>query len=190
MSISREIGHFEMAINLAQVAYSDDVVKKVGDSMPLPNSDIKQRVEKLSKWLLEFGKQKYLFLSPEIALIEEMAKQSSTSIECIIAVPCDLEQDAKDRLKNNLPRGTTVSILEEPFFPQQFFPGNGILVISGYLAGDRAMALPDTYRMVEHYSSFLGKKVFAPYQELDASIRYNGWMEINRQRISEDWRYV
>lgn len=63
-----------------------------------------------------------------------------------------------------------------------------MLVISGYSGGDRAMVLPDTYRMVEHYSGFLGKKVFTPYKELNAAARYYGWMEISRQRLSVKWR--
>ena len=65
-----------------------------------------------------------------------------------------------------------------------------MIVISGYLGGDRAMILPDIYRMAEHYSGFLGKKVFVPYRELDAAIRYDGWMEISKQRLSEKWRSV
>lgn len=187
---AREIGLFETAVNLAKVSDSADVIQKVGASMPLPGEDIVDRVEQLAKWLLDFDKIKYMFLTPEIALIEEMAKLPSKNIEVIIAVPCDLEQEAKERLNHNLPRGITVSILEEPYFPQSFFPGNGMMVISGYLGGDRAMVLPDTYRMVEHYNAFLGKKVFVPYRELDAAIRYEGWIEISPQRFSAKWRSV
>ena len=63
-----------------------------------------------------------------------------------------------------------------------------MLVICGYWAGNRALVLSDTYRMVEHYSGFLGKKVFVPDEVLDAATRYEGWMEINQQRISTKWR--
>lgn len=185
---AREIGLFETAVNLAKVSNSADVIQKVGASMPLPGEEIVGRVGQVAKWLLNFDKSKYMFLTPEIALIEEMGKLASRKTEVIIAVPRDLEQEAKDRLNNNLPYGITVSVLEEPYFPQSFFPGNGMMVISGYLGGDRAMVLPDTYRMVEHYSGFLGKKVFVPYRELDAAMRYEGWMEISQQRLSAKWR--
>lgn len=50
------------------------------------------------------------------------------------------------------------------------------------------MVLPDTYRMVDHYSGFLGKKVFIPYKEIDAAIRYDGWLEVSQQRLSTRWR--
>ena len=185
---AREIGLFETAVNLAKVRNSADVIHKVGASMPLPDEGIGVRVGQVAEWLLSFGKSKYMFLTPEIALIEEIGKRTDRGPEVIIAVPCDLEQEAKERLNNNLPHGVVVTVLEEPYFPQAFFPGNGMMVISGYLGGGRAMVLPDTYRMVEHYSGFLGKKVFIPYRELDASTRYDGWMEISQQRLSAKWR--
>lgn len=185
---AREIGLFETAINLAKVSNSLDIMKRVGASMPLPDADIRERVECIAKWLLSFGKRKYMFLTPEIALAEEMAKQSDGKEEIIIAIPCDMEAEAKERLKCNFPHGITVTVLEEPFFPDAFFPGNGMLVICGYLGGERAMILPDTYRMAEHYSGFLGKKVFVPYVEFNMATRYEGWMEMNQQRFSAKWR--
>lgn len=185
---AREIGLFETAVNLAKVSNSADVIQKVGASMPLPDEDIEVRVRQAAEWLLSFGKSKYMFLTPEIALIEEMGKQTNGETEVIIVVPRDLEQEAKERLNNNFPHGVMVTVLEEPYFLQSFFPGNGMMVISGYLGGERAMVLPDTYRMIEHYSGFLGKKVFVPYRELDAATRYDGWLEISQKRLSAKWR--
>ena len=184
---AREIGLFETGINLSKVCYSTDVIQKVGASMPLPDEDIANWVPKIAAWLHSFGKSKYMFLTPEIALIEEMTKLSNQE-EVIIAIPCDLEGEAKERLRNNLPRGIEVTVLEEPYFPQSFFPGNGLMVVCGYSAGGRPMVLPDTYRMVEHYSGFLGKKVFIPYKELETAVRYDGWLEVSQQRLSTKWR--
>lgn len=184
---AREIGLFETGINLSKVCNSTDVIQKVGASMPLPDEDIANRVPQIAAWLHSFGKSKYMFLTPEITLIEEMSKYSNQD-EVIIAIPCNLEREAMDRLRNNLPRGIEVTILEEPYFPHSFFPGNGLLVVCGYAADGRAMVLPDTYRMVEHYSGFLGKKVFIPYKELETAARYDGWLEISQQRLSTKWR--
>lgn len=184
---AREIGLFETGINLSKVCNSTDVMQKVGASMPLPDEDIADRIPQIAAWLHSFGKRKYLFLTPEIALIEEMSKRSDQD-EVIIAIPCDLDGEAKGRLRNNLPRGIEVSILEEPYFPQFFFPGNGLMVVCGYAAGGRTMVLPDTYRMVEHYSGFLGKKVFIPYKDLETAARYDGWLEVSQQRLSTKWR--
>lgn len=184
---AREIGLFETGINLSKVCNSTDVIQKVGASMPLPDEDIVDRIPQIAAWLHSFGKSKYMFLTPEIALIEEMSKLSNQE-EVIIAIPCDLEEEAKERLRNNLPRNIEVTILEEPYFPQSFFPGNGLMVVCGYAAGGRPMVLPDTYRMVEHYSGFLGKKVFIPYKDLETAARYDGWLEVSQQRLSAKWR--
>ncbi len=184
---AREIGLFETGINLSKVCNSTHVIQKVGASIPLPDEDIADRLPQIATWLNSFGKSKYMFLTPEIALIEAMSKLSNQA-EVIIANPCDLEAEAKERLRNNLPHGIKVTILEEPYFPQSFFPGNGLMVVCGYSAGGRPMVLPDTYRMVEHYSGFLGKKVFIPYKELETAARYDGWLEVSQQRLSTKWR--
>lgn len=188
LKTAREIGLFETAVNLAKVGSSEDVVQKVGASMPLPDVDIEERIVQSAAWLAGFGKKKYMFLTPEIALIEEMGKKAGSNVEIIIAVPSDMDPEGKDRLKNNLPRGISVSVLEEPYFPPFFYPSNAMMVTCGYLGGGRAMVFPDTYRMVEHYGGFLGKKVFVPYTELDAASRYSGWMEAAQNRINAKWR--
>lgn len=186
--IAREIGLFETALNLVKVSNNNDVMLKVGAFMPLPGIDIENRIQEIANWLLSFGKSKYMFLTPEIALIEKMAKLSDDKMEIILAIPSDIDAEAKERLKNNRPRGITITMLEEPFFPEEFLPVNGMMVICGYLGGGRTMIFPDTYRMVEHYSGFLGKKVFVPYVEIDIAARYEGWMEMNQQRLSAEWR--
>ena len=173
---------------MSRVLSSDEVARKVGASMPLPSADVEAKVGKIAEWLIGFDKSKYMFLMPEIALIEEMGRQAKSDTEFIIVVPCDLEEEAKERVNNNLPRGLTVTILKEPFFLESIYPSNGMIVVSGYSGGNHSMVLQDTYRMVEHYSSFRGKTVFVPYVELDTAIRYEGWMEIGKQRLSAEWR--
>lgn len=186
---AREIGLFEMGLNLSKVLSSADVQRKAGACMPLPAQDIAQRVQQISDWLHGFGKRKYLFLTPELALIEALSTLSCRkSDEAIIAIPCDMDAESKERLLNNLPRSMSVRIQEEPFFDQTIFPGNGMMVVCGYCAEGRAMVLSDTYRLVEHYRDFRGKVVFLPYTELDRAERYDGWMELKPQRLSAKWR--
>ncbi len=187
---AKEIGLFETAANMAKVMSSADVVQKVGAAMPLPDDDVSARAKLAAEWLYGKGKTKYFFLSPEIAVIHELELIADKGTEVIVAVPFDIDNDAKERMINNVPQGIKVTMLEEPNFPppRSFFPSNGIIVIFGYLGGDRAMVLPETYRMVEHYSGFRGKKVFIPYKELNAAERYDSWRELNEQRITEKWR--
>lgn len=179
---TKEIGCFEVARNLSCVAESQDIVEKVGAFMPLPDVDVEARITEVSKWLLSFHKSKYFFLTPEIALASKMVELSDFNVEIVFALSADMDDESKNRLKSNLPNNT--SVLYESCFPEDFFPRNGMLVVCGYQAAERPMVLLDTYRLIEHYSGFLGKKAFVPYVELAAAIRYEGWMEVKPQRVS------
>ncbi len=184
----REIGFFEMGGNLADVLDSEEVVDKIKDDMLLPNKTIKEEVVNAAQWLTAFNKSKYMFLNPEIALIDAIAKNSTEINEFMVLIPCDMDTEINERLKNNLPKNTKSTLLNEPYFPQEFYPNNGILVACGYMAGERLMVLPETYRMIEHYSGFLGKKVFIPYSCNDVPIRYDGWIEIGSDKFNSIWR--
>lgn len=183
----REIGFFETGCNLVKVIDSKDVQAKAGEVMPLPDPALADSISDIAEWLAAFGKEKYLFLSPEISIVDKIAERNPDN-EAILLIPCDMDQEVKDRLRGNIPKSMKVSLLEEPYFPEAFYPGNGILVISGYLAGGRMMVLPETYRMIDHYSGFWGKKVFVPYAELADAVRYDGWMEVGNDKISMIWR--
>ena len=185
---AKEIGLFETAINLSKVGNSSDIIQKIGMSMPFPDKGIETQLVKIAEWLLSFEKNKFMFLTPEIALIDVIGKIANKNTEVIITVPCDLDLETKERLINNLPDTLSVTILEEQYFPNSFFPSNGMIVICGYLGSNRAMVLPDTYRMIEHYSGFLGKKAFIPYIEIETSTRFDGWFEVKKQRITTNWR--
>lgn len=183
----REIGFFETGCNLVEVIDSKDVQGKAGDVMPLPDPALADSISDIAEWLAAFSKEKYMFLSPEISIVDKLAERNPNN-EAIIIIPCDMDQEVKERLRRNIPKSMKVSLLEEPYFPEAFYPGNGILVICGYLAGDRMMVLPETYRMIDHYSGFWGKKVFVPYVELADAVRYDGWMEVGSDKISMIWR--
>ncbi len=185
---AKEIGFFETARNLDKVKNSIEVTRKAGGSMPLPSGNINYRIKEAARWLRGYGKTKYMFLTPEIALIEEIRELNDPKTEIIIAIPCGLEDDVKERIRNNLPTGILITVLDEPYFPKEFFPSNSLMVICGYSGAGRAMVLSDTYRMVEHYSGFLGPKVFVPYEELELATRYDGWREVDPLRLSDMWR--
>jgi hypothetical protein len=190
----REIGTFMANENIAAVLASEDVRAKVGAVMPLPGINFNESINKVADWLSSFGKCKYLFFSPEIALIERLSGCENKT-ESIIMVPCDMDQEVKSRLNDNLPKNMKVELLEETKYPESkgidFRPRNGIIVISGYLAGERVMVLPETYRLINSYGTgFMGKMVFVPYTAIKESIRYADWLEVEGDKFSEIWRDV
>lgn len=93
----REIGTFMANENIAAVLASEDVRAKVGAVMPLPGINFNESINKVADWLSSFGKCKYLFFSPEIALIERLSGCENKT-ESIIMVPCDMDQEVKSRL--------------------------------------------------------------------------------------------
>ena len=187
---AREIGFFETALNAETVGITDSLRKRVETGFPLPSGDARSTCDSVAQWLFRFNKQKYLFLTPEIALIETMASCTDRNLEAIIMIPCDMDPESEERLLNNLPHSMSVRTLKEPFFPNGFLPVNGMIVACGHTAGEHLMVLPETYRMIEHYGSFMGRQVFVPYVELASAARYEGWIETDNDRFSTKWRMM
>ena len=188
LKLTREIGFFETSRNLSHVLDSNAVRTKTEIAMPLPEPWIANSIQQIAVWLTSFGKTKYLFLTPEIALIEEIAALCPQA-EATIVVPSDMGEEIRARLRNNLPNCMKTSLLEEPFFPKDFYPGNGLITACGFLAGGRTMVLSETYRLVGHYvGGFYGKKVFVPYAEQTDNARYPEWLEVSANKFSYLWR--
>lgn len=185
---AKEFGFFEACLNLEKVMDSKEVKEQAGADMPLPDGNVAKRIQAITSWLNSFGKTRYMFLTPELALIDELAKLSKND-EMIITIPHDMEPEVRKRLQNNLPKEINTSLLEEPFTLKGFYPSNSIIVICGYLGGGRPMVMYDTYRMAAHYSrTFYGRIVFVPFADLDSAVRYNGWRELDRSFYNTEWR--
>ncbi len=187
----REIGTFMTNENIVDVLISEDVRLKVGAVMPLPSSNFIENMNNAADWLASFGKSKYMFFSPEIALIERLPSCKDRT-ESIIIIPHDMDLEIKKRLKDNIPRNMKVTLLDETKYPESagidFRPRNGIIVVSGYLAGERVMVLPETYRLINSYGNeFMGKTVFVPYTDIQESTRYADWIEVGADKFNEIW---
>lgn len=180
----RELGPLTTCGNLSTVLYSDDVKEKAGAVMPLPDVNIKDCMPDIAKWLAGFNKSHYLFTSPEIELIEIL---SDNIKKATILVPDDLDSEIKTRLEGNLPNGTNVELLKEPYFPTDLFPRNGIMVVCGYESGNRLKVLRETARMIERYN-FPGRTVFISYVSSSPAIRYDDWTDVSNYKFNEIWR--
>ena len=64
--------------------------------------------------------------------------------------------------KSSENRRYSADLCAEPFFPEDFSPKNGVIAVSGFLAGGRTMVSREVYRMTEHYGGFLGQRLFLP----------------------------
>lgn len=184
---AEEIGLVQVGLNVAELLSSEELRNKVGAVMPLPSIKLKDNVEKMVAWIAELGKSKLMFLTPEIALFDIIPKYIADA-EVIALVLCSMDDEVKGRLAENIPANVTVSLLNEPYFPDEFIPSNGVIVACGYMANGRLMVLPETYRLIEHYKDFYGKFVFLPYVKIDEFIKYEEWIEINPDKFNLIWR--
>lgn len=190
----REIGTFMANENIVAVIDSEDVRSKVGAVMPLPGNDFEEYMDRAADYVASFGKSKYMFFSSEMGLIERLPSCKDRT-ESIIMVPGDMDPEIKERIKDNLPKNMNVALLDETKYPEsvgiEFRPRNGIIIVSGYLAGDRIMVLPETYRLINSYcNGFMGKVVFVPYTSIQESTRYTDWLEVGADKFNEIWRDV
>lgn len=185
---SRELGLFEVASNISLVSGSMEVCDKIEQRMPMPGADFAPRITQAVDYILSFGKRNLMFLSPEIALIEEIAKRKIPGMHVVLTLPGDMDPDARVRLHNNIPDGISVQFLEENYFPG-FRPSNGMVVSFGYMAGDRLMVLPECYRCIEKYHPrFYGRKAFVPYVVREDVPHFGEWLEVNHNSFSDVWR--
>lgn len=182
--IVKEIGYFETVRNLQYVDSRSEAVQRVLSEMPLPSESAEETISKCTEMIRKKRKKKIFFLTPEIALIEKLAEQPDGIETILIALPSDLDEEICGRIGNNRMKDMDIRLIKEPFFPEEFYPKNGLIAVSGFLAGDRTMVSGEVYRMTEHYSGFLGQKIFLPYVSLPFAERYDGWLEISPERFS------
>ena len=189
-NVIMEIGAFQLAANLSEVRESPEIQLLAYGNMPLPGNNVSARIDAIASWLIGFGRHQLIFLSPEGALASAMHRLAPhAELELFYIVPPAMDAEIKERIKNNLPKGGKVNVLNDYDSLDRFFPRNTIRVISGYLGGDRLMIPGDMYRLIDQHSrEFYGRKVFVPYVELDAAVRYNGWIELDRERVNDVWR--
>lgn len=181
----KEVGYFETSLNLQPVRDNDDVAEKVSAYMPMPSGNTESLIDRCAERIFEKKKKKIFFLTPEIALIEKLAANPENIDTVLIAMPSDMEQEMRERITNNRLNTIDIQMIQEPFFPEDFTPKNGLIAISGFLAGGRTMVAGEVYRMAQHYRGFLGQKIFLPYVSLPNAERYDGWLEISSDIFNE-----
>ena len=155
--------------------------------MPLPYYSIEQDIREIATWIHSFNKKNIMFLTPEIALIDELLKYDNET-QFIIALPNFMEEETKENIINNNPDSKRVLFLQDSLSPSSFLPCNSLLVTCGFITGHCFMVLPETYSLNEKHHSFLGKKLFIPYTEFSEPIRYDDWIEINNDKFNQVWR--
>lgn len=155
-----EIGMMEV-LRLIQPHMQDPMIARI-NPVPSNTENMKQRINDVAQKMMAYGKQRLLFLSPETALLDRLSQLDSRQ-EVILVLPCDMDELTAERLCKNMPHALNVTILTEPFFPEGFTPSNGMLFLFGFHNNGRMLLSPESYRLMERYSAFQGRKAFVPF---------------------------
>ena len=110
-----------------------------------------------------------------------MSKTAPEDTEFIIVLPYDMGPVQKCIIREKFPPDLNITMIQEPAFPQAFYPANGLMVICGCAFDGKAAVPLETYRLIEHYKDFVGKKAWVPYAEISVPEPCEGWVILNKK---------
>ena len=177
-SIISEIGVIETALNIGKYIDDSQIVIESSRFMPFPDADFYKRTTDIAEQIKSLKKEKILLLTPDIALIE-LIKNSEYISEILVCVSSELNDEAKERISNNLPAGIKVTLIDENTFPKDFTPSNAAIVAVGYADREKAIILRENYKMLNVYNKFYGMKLLISPQNSVSNERPMGWIAIN-----------
>ena len=174
-----------MALQEILEKYLDEpeLLMEAGAFLPLPDhTHTAQRVEEVARYLVGLGKDKLMFLQPELAVLEALGARAWPG-EVLVVLPAELSGECEGRIRANLPRGVRVTLLREPSFPRDFRPDNGAMVVFGYASENRGLIYRPCYRMLEAYRNYLGEKVLISCLEGRDSCRPIQWVGVQLEQF-------
>lgn len=178
-SIISEIGLIETALNISKYIDDSQIVSESIKFMPFPDANFRERTIQIAEQIKSLNKEKILILTPEIALIE-LLKDSANISEILICISSEMNDEAKERISNNIPIGKAkVTLIDENTFPKDFSPANAAIVAVGYADRDKAIILRENYKMLNVYNKFYGMKLLISSQNDVSNERPMGWIAIN-----------
>lgn len=173
-----ETGVVETLCVLHNHANSSDVTNDASLHLPIPYDDIHNKLNSIVNSLAGLKKEKLLFLTPEIAVIERL-----NTVECIeeviICLPSDYDEDTYERIFNNKPVNVKITFIKENEVPIDFNGKNAAIVAFGFCDDERALVLNYNYRMMERYKAFYGYKILVSCGNHMSNARPVGWTPVN-----------
>lgn len=181
-----ETGVVETLCVLHNHANSSVVTNDASLHLPIPDDDIHNKLNGIVNSLAGLKKEKLLFLTPEIAVIERLDTIERVE-EVIICLPSDYDEDTYERIFNNKPVNdfnnkpvnVKITFIKENEVPLDFNGKNAAIVAFGFCDDERALVLNYNYRMMERYKAFYGYKILVSCGNHMSNARPVGWTPIN-----------
>ena len=173
LSTINEIGILE---TLSVVSKSPECEADFASYIPLVNNEfIERRICFLTDSIIATGKKILFIMSPEIAILEQLARCGWKG-KVIIAISSDLDEESKERIHANIPYGISTEFVDEGTCPETFRPDNGVIVCTGLVIGEyRQYIMPSSCRMLSLYKVFQGQKLLFSCFPQGITIPEIGW---------------
>lgn len=155
-----------------------EVITNASLFLPIPDDSIHDKLNNIVESLIKLKKERLLFLTPEIAIIERLGNIKDVT-EVIVCLPSDYDEETYERIFNNKPVGMKITFIKENEVPLDFTGNNAAIVAFGFCDNERAIVLNYNYRMMERYKSFYGYKILVSCGDNMSNARPVGWTPIN-----------
>jgi len=169
-----ETGVVETVATLAKYSDVEEIMDRAAIYLPMPEKEDISDAERIACSLCALGKKCLVFLTPEIAVMEKLAKYGTVK-QVIICLPSSCDEETARRIGANMPWGVEVSFIRENEIPKDF----DAIVAFGFYDGDRGLILGSNYRMMERYKAFYGSRVLVNCGRNAACCRPVGWAPVN-----------
>ncbi len=158
----------------------EDIIADTSLYLPIPEGSIEGMAQSIAEYLDSLGKEKLLFLTPEIAVIEAVANCKNIK-EIIICLPTETTNDVRECIESNMPSAKQISFIKSTETPahSDFKVENSAIVCFGFWEGERAIVLNNNYKMMQMYKDFYGDKILISCGNGACGARPIGWTPIN-----------
>ncbi len=165
--------------------YMDDpkLAAECAEYLPAMRGGLSDRLPALADGIRKCGKEKLLLLTPELALLEELARDSGKISQIYIGIAAGTDKDVSERIAANIPDGLPVTLLPEFQFPSDFRPDNGMIAAVGCESRGRVILPKSCYRSMTLYRSFYGIRALISYQRDSAGFRPKNWISADTSEL-------
>lgn len=175
-----EIGILETNMQIEKYMDDKSLLNSILSEMPIPTrNETKEIINNTLNKILGLNKKNIFLLSNEIALIEQFVLHKDKIENIIVCLSRNLSYEQKKNIKSNVPKNSNVMFVNELEYPNIIKPRDSIILVSGYLNGNNCIITNNTYRMIELYKSFLGKKIFVSCISENVKLKQKSFISIN-----------
>lgn len=178
-----EIGIFETTIQLNKYIDYDELMYDISKFVPVSSDASSLRsVNEVVIKILNLQKRNIMFLSNEIAILEEILKYKEYFDNIIVVLSSNLSREQKEIIVKNSPDQNIIKYINELEYPTLIKLKNSVIISFGYKNGNKCLLNKKSYRTLEIYKEFLGEKIFVSCLDESISERPKNWISINGEK--------